>query len=75
MALTHAEDGAICSSHTQGIALTWTTDGKRPRGRQRETWRRIIERDATVGGLEPGGGGHRQKEARDGQKWACLAAA
>ena len=33
------------------IALTWVPEGKRKRGRPRETWRGTIERELTENGL------------------------
>ena len=33
------------------IALTWVPEGKRKRGRPRETWRRTIERELKENGL------------------------
>ena len=33
------------------IALTWVPEGKRKRGRPRETWRRTIEREMKENGL------------------------
>ena len=33
------------------IALTWVPEGKRTRGRPRETWRRTVERDIKDRGL------------------------
>ena len=32
-------------------ALRWTADGKRRRGRPKETWRRTVEKDMKEGGL------------------------
>ena len=33
------------------VALTWTPDGRRKRGRPRETWRRTVEREREAMGL------------------------
>ena len=32
-------------------ALTWVPDGKKKRGRPRETWRRTVERELKAGDL------------------------
>ena len=37
-------------SHSR-IALTWAPEGKRKRGRPRETWRRTVEREIKERGL------------------------
>ena len=54
------------------IALKWTPDGKRPKGRPRETWRRTIEREMKENGWT---WGQLQKQAGDRTRWRALVAA
>ncbi len=51
------------------IALKWTPDGKRPRGRPKETWRRTIDREREEQGWS---WGHLQKTAQDRSQWRVL---
>ena len=39
------------SDSNERIALRWTPDGKRSRGRPKETWRRTVERELKMMGL------------------------
>ena len=70
------EDGAglgVCAVSPGGevakIALRWTADGKRRRGRPRETWRRTMERELKDCGLTLDTVG---KKAADRQQWKSL---
>jgi len=54
------------------VALTWTPEGKRKRGRPKETWRRSIEKEIKNNGYT---WGSLQKIAKDRQQWKSLVAA
>lgn len=51
------------------IALKWTPDGKRPRGRPKETWRRTMDREREEQGWT---WGYLQKTAQDRPQWRAL---
>ena len=61
------------NEENQKVALSWTPEGKRKRGRPRETWRRTVEKDRN----EMGWPSWRAAEeaARDRPRWRdlCLA--
>ena len=51
------------------IAMRWTPDGRRKRGRPRETWRRSCEKEMKRSGMT---WGQIQKRATDRQQWRSL---
>jgi hypothetical protein len=51
------------------IAMRWTPEGKRPRGRPKETWRRTVERELKETGET---WGSLQKTAQDRLQWRSL---
>ena len=52
------------------IALTWAPEGKRSRGRPRETWRRTVERERKEMGWKDWGAA--EKMAKERPKWRSL---
>ena len=56
-------------SNIPKVALRWTADGRRSRGRPKETWRRSIEREMRHHGLNWDTARH---QAEDRKKWRSL---
>ena len=56
-------------NHIGRIALRWTPDGKRKRGRPKETWRRTVEKEMKGQGWT---WGYLERQAQDRRQWFSL---
>ena len=55
---------------TPSVALTWAPEGKRKRGRPKETWRRTVEKERNKLGF--GSWAETRKVATDRDEWRLL---